>query len=531
MQKNIKKHFKNSQRFGFTGTPILRENAGSDHCTTARIFNKALHKYLIQNAINDNNVLKFSIYYHDLMISKAKTDVKVEAIDTTEVMESDKRLREIAQYVIDNHNIKTHNKEFNAIFAVKSIKVLTKYYKIFKDLDHDLKIATIFSFDPNEDIEEDKHSMDKLDDYIEDYNEMFGTNFSTSTIGAYYKDISKNVKEKKIDILLVVNMFLTGFDSKYLNTLYIDKDLRYHGLLQAYSRTNRIFNERKSHGNIVCFRNLKEPTDEALRLFGNENAPELVLLKPYVNYVEEFNDILLQLFEIAPEVSSVDNFPSETEKKEFVLVFRRLLRLLNLLKTYSNFSYEDLGITEDKFVDYQTKYLDLYDEVKNIDSPEKVSVIDDIDFEIELVRRDLVDAAYILNLLKDLDVTSSTFIKEKEFILDQVRKTYELKSKIGLIEKFIDENVPEIQDKDDFEDIFEDFINKEKLDAIDKLILEERLNRDIACDVIAQYEFSDKIRNDLIKESFTEELGFLKKIEKVQRVAEKIVDLVDSFAL
>lgn len=529
MHKNITEYFTNLQYFGFTGTPIFAVNANNKR-TTADIFGKLLHKYLIQNAINDNNVLGFSVEYFKLYENKSETDIQVEAIDTNEILESPKRLRTIAQYIVDNHKKKTYDKEFNAIFAVSSIPVLTQYYEIFKEIDHDLKIATIFSFGANEDIEENEHSRDKLERYISDYNEMFGTNFSTDTFGEYYKDVSRRSKDRKIDILLVVNMFLTGFDSKYLNTLYVDKNLRYHGLLQAYSRTNRILNEKKKHGNILCFRNLKDETDESIRLYSDENAPENVLMKSYWEYVNDFKAVLPKLFEIAPEVSDVNDLPSENEKKEFVQIFRELLRVLARLKTFTDFEYDHLDITQQKIEDYQSKYLDLYNEIKQMDSPEKVSVLDDIDFEIELVRKDDINAAYILKLLKELDIRSPTFDKDKEFILNTMDKSYELKSKISLIEKFIEENIPKIQDKNKFENHFEDYIHKEKEEAINNLIQDEKLDEKVAKDIIAQYEFSEKIRNDLIKNSITERLGFIDKRTKVQKIKDKIVELVDRFS-
>lgn len=532
MHKDIKEYFTNLQYFGFTGTPIFAENANNER-TTADIFGKLLHKYLIQNAINDNNVLGFSVEYFKLYENKSDKDLQVEDIDTKEVLESNERLKVIAQYIVDNHDRKTYNKEFNSIFAVNGRPVLHKYYEIFKELDSDLKIATIFSFGANEDpedIDDDEHSRDKLERYISDYNRIFDTNFSTDTFDKYYKDISKKSKERKIDILLVVNMFLTGFDSKYLNTLYVDKNLKHHGLLQAYSRTNRVLNEKKKHGNILCFRNLKDETDEAIRLYSNENAPDTVLMKSYWEYVSDFKFVLPILFKITPEVNDVDDLPSEDEKKEFIQIFRELLRILVRLKTFTDFNFDHLDITKQMFEDYQSKYLDLYNDIKQVDGPEKVSVLDDIDFEIELVRRDDINAAYILRLLKDLDIKKRSFNKDKEFILKEMDKSYELKSKISLIEKFIDENIPKIQDKDKFECYFENYINKEKENAISNLIQAEKLDESVAKDIIAQYEFSEKIRNDLIKDSITERLGFIEKRSKVQFIKAKIVELVDKYS-
>jgi type I restriction enzyme R subunit len=325
--KRIREFFKNIQLFGFTGTPIFSENAVRNEFgkrTTKELFGDCLHKYVITDAIKDENVLKFSVEYvgrYKKKESATEIDIEVEGIDTQELMESPLRLEKIADYILANHNRKTHNREFTAMFCVSSIDSLIRYYDIFQkkkeEGKHNLKIATIFSYVANEDdadangfipdelsVSEEpkvlyglnKHSREKLDDYIEHYNKMFGTNFSTKDSESfynYYKDISKKVKERKVDILLVVNMYLTGFDSPPLNTLYVDKNLKYHGLIQAYSRTNRILNEQKSQGNIVVFRNLKNATDEAITLFSNKDAIDVIIMKPYEDYVKKFNTPLL----------------------------------------------------------------------------------------------------------------------------------------------------------------------------------------------------------------------------------------------
>jgi type I restriction enzyme R subunit len=295
----ITKFFTKNQMIGFTGTPIFAENASNNALgkrTTKELFDDALHKYVITDAINDDNVLKFSIEYvgryKEKEGSQTYKDIEVEAIDTKELLESEKRIEEIVDYIIANHDRKTHSKDFTAMMCVSSVPMLIKYYELFKSKKHNLKIATIFSYSANEEDQDatgeinldesdgahvdeehiNKHSREKLDEFIEDYNGIFGCKYSTKDSQSfynYYNDISKRVKQKEIDILLVVNMFLTGFDSKTLNTLYVDKNLKYHGLIQAFSRTNRILNEQKSQGNIICFRNLKKHTDDAIALFSN----------------------------------------------------------------------------------------------------------------------------------------------------------------------------------------------------------------------------------------------------------------------
>lgn len=529
MHKKITQFFTNLQYFGFTGTPIFAVNSNNNR-TTRDIFGDKLHTYVIKDAIKDQNVLGFCVEYLGTYKNKATIDIEVEDIDRKEVMEAEARLEKIVDFIIANHTRKTYKQEFNSIFAVSSVNVLKKYYDLFKSKDHNLKIATIFSYDDNEEIQGDKHSRDKLDEYIADYNGMFGTNYSTETFDQYYVDVAKRSKDKQIDILLVVNMFLTGFDNKFLNTLYVDKNLKYHTLVQAYSRTNRILNEKKKQGNIVCFRNLKKFTDDAIRLYSDEDAADIVLIKPYEEYVKDFNKVVVNLMDLTPDVYDVDNLPSEVEKKQFVQIFRELLRIITRLYIFTEFDFQDLDIEEQTFEDFKSKYLDIYEETIKPESRDKTSVLDDIDFEIELIRRDDINVSYILTLLKELDYTSPSFEKDKQFILDSMEKSHELRSKMELIERFINESIPEIGNKETIEGEFEDFIEKEKNMAVGELIEDEQLKEMVAQGIIAEYEFSGKIRNDLIKESFTEKMGLKERRSKVQAIRDKIVNLVEKFS-
>ncbi|NYB26461.1 MAG: type I restriction endonuclease subunit R [Methanobacteriaceae archaeon] len=525
MHQKITSFFTNLQYFGFTGTPIFEVNAQGNK-TTRDLFGERLHSYLIQHAIRDENVLGFSVEYLGKYHNKTTLDIEVEAIDTREVLESEKRLEKIVDYIIANHNRKTYNREFNAIFAISSVDVLTKYYEIFKNKQHDLKIAAIFTYDANEEMKDNEHSRDKLERYISDYNTIFGTNFTTETFDQYYVDVSKRTKDKQIDLLLVVNMFLTGFDSKYLNTLYLDKNVQYHGLLQAYSRTNRVLNEKKNFGNIVCFRNLKKATDDSIRLYSDENPSETVLVRSYLEYVERFNHILGEFRKITTEVSDIDDLPDEEEIKKFVQIFRELLRIMNKLSVFTEFTFEDVDILEQEFEDYKSKYLDIHEGAQ---SPEKESILDDIDFEVELIRRDDINVVYILTLLKELDHKSKSFNKDKDFILNTMQKTRELRSKIDLIEKFIDQNIPQIENRNKIEENFEIFIDQEKTNAIKKLFEEEKLKPDITKEIIAEYEFSGKMRNDVIKKSFQEKMGLKERRSKLEMIKNKIMTLVDKF--
>ena len=405
--KEITEFFSNVQLFGFTGTPIFADNASKNEWgkrTTADLFDECLHKYVITDAIRDENVLKFAVEYIGRFKHTGKTfvDIEVEDIDTEEAMSDSRRLEKIADYIIGHHGQKTHNKDYSAIFAVNSIKTLINYYDIFKRKklagEHDLRIATIFTYGANEEdadatgelpaddlpmaaepmelFGKSAHTREKLDEYIGDYNAMFGTSFSTrdsKSFQDYYKDLSKKLKnrEKKnfndkdrIDLVLVVSMMLTGFDAKKVNTLYVDKNLKYHGLIQAYSRTNRILGEVKSQGNIVCFRNLKERTDEAITLFSNKDAKEEIFTPPYEDFVEQFNKAYIDLITHTPTVKSVDSLQSEEDELKFIQNFRALMRIYNVLKVMVEFDWDDLAMEEQTFEDYKSKYLDLYDKVR-----------------------------------------------------------------------------------------------------------------------------------------------------------------------
>ena len=531
MHRDITGFFTNINYYGFTGTPIFVENANNNR-TTSDLFGKRLHSYLIKDAISDHNVLGFCVDYVGTYKSRVKTDIEVEAIDTKELMESDDRLSKITDYIVNYHNAKTYSREFTSIFAVSSIHVLNKYYKLFKEKNPNLRIAAIYSYGANDELDEGKHNRDFLEEQISDYNKMFGTSFTTNTFNQYYVDVSKKSKQKKIDILLVVNMFLTGFDNKFLNTLYLDKNLKYHGLIQAFSRTNRIYNEKKMHGNVVSFRNIKKRTDQAVALFSDEDSGGFIVTLPYDGYVSEFNKGLLSLFKLVPDVNGVDLLKDENDIKQFVLIFRNLLRILNRITTFAEFSYGDLNISEQKMNDFKSKYLDIYERYRTFNDAEKVSILDDVDFEIELMRRDNINVSYIINLLKDLDPTKpEEFNKDVKFIQDLLSTSHELKSKAELIDRFISENIVESGGNLNIDEELPEFFEKEKQKEITQLVKDEHLSEDKARDVIEEYEYSGKFYNDTIKDSFEEDLGFLSRRKKVNLLKEKIVNLVDKFAL
>lgn len=562
----IKAFFKNHQMFGFTGTPILAENAIINELgkrTTTELFGDPLHKYVITDAIKDENVLKFAVEYvgkYKQKESATEIDIEVEDIDRKELMESPKRLEKIVDYIIANHDRKTHNREFTGLFCVGSTDMLVDYYDILqrKKVEglHNLKIATIFSYVANEEdadangyipeevsvVEEtpalygfNDHKRDKLENYIGHYNEMFGSNFTTKDSQSfynYYNDISKKVKERKIDILLVVNMFLTGFDSPTLNTLYVDKNLKYHGLIQAYSRTNRIINEQKSQGNIVVFRNLKKATDQAITLFSNKEAIDVIIMQPYEDYAEKFNEAYIALLKITPTVNSVNNLISEEDELEFIKAFRELMRLKNTMSTFANFDWEDLAMPEQLFENYKSKYLDLHDKVKTDNRKEKVSILEDVDFELELIHRDEINVTYILKLLADLKDAKITDqeTKQKE-VVDLLIGESNLRSKRELIEKFIIDNLPEIEDSDNIPQEFEKFWTLEQQKAFDVFVKEENLSSEKTQKLIERYLYAERepLTDELLDLIEDNKPSVLKRKSIGDRILNKVINFVDTF--
>jgi type I restriction enzyme R subunit len=524
----IKEFFNNIQLFGFTGTPIFADNSVKNELgrrTTKELFGDCLHKYVITDAIKDENVLKFSVEYVGRYKQKedrnTNLDIEVEDIDTKELMEHPTRLEKIVDYILAHHDRKTHSRNFTGMFCVSSVETLIKYYEIFKKKresgQHSLKIATIFSYSANENdadangflpdelsvVEEPRalyglqgHSREKLDEFINDYNQLYDTKFSTKDSESFYKyynDVSKNVKNRKIDILLVVNMFLTGFDSPTLNTLYVDKNLKYHGLIQAYSRTNRVLNEMKSQGNIVVFRNLKDVTDQAITLFSNKDAIDVIIMKPYEDYAVKFNEAYQKLLALVPSVDSVNELRTEDEELEFIKAFRELMRIRNTMTAFADFSWSDLEMEEQEFEDYKSKYLDLHDKVRTEHEKDKVSILEDVDFELELLHRDEINVAYILQLLMKLKTDSKKdAVKTEADILNLLSGEADLRSKRELIERFIKENLPIIEDSETIPQEFDKFWNEEQVKAFNKIVSEENLSPEKTERLIENYLFSEQ---------------------------------------
>ena len=512
MHKAIAKAFKNYHLFGLTGTPIFAVNAGAgknpDLRTTQQAFGDKLHTYTIVDAINDGNVLPFRIDY--VGAAREKEDIKdaqVRAIDIEKAMGAPERIREIVSYTLEHFDQKTKRNSFyslkgqrvagfNSIFAVSSIPMAMKYYVEFKrqleETKRDLTIATIYSYaangeDPEDGLLEEGFETDGLDqsarDFLEaaiqDYNRAFSTNFDTSSdkFQNYYKDLSMRVKNREVDILIVVNMFLTGFDATTLNTLWVDKNLKMHGLIQAYSRTNRILNSVKTFGNIVCFRNLQKATDEAIALFGDREASGIVLLKDYDSYyfgydegeksVPGYTDLIDELTEKFPLGQPI---MGEENQKDFIRLYGKILRLKNILSTFDRFSGNEL-LSDRQFQDYQSVYLDLYQEYRPKNDGDKENINDDIEFEMELIRQVEINIDYILMLVAQYHQSNC---EDKEVLgaIDRaIDSSIQLRSKKELIHGFINTiNAETVVERD-----WQNFVHEQKEKDLDEIISAERL--------------------------------------------------------
>lgn len=504
--------FGNRQMFGFTGTPIFDANVVKTkygNKTTEDLFGEALHKYVITDAIRDRNVLRFSIEYRDLIKPKEMvtlddgSQVPAQALTDEQMLqkaflESPSRVGGIVDDILLLHPVKTYEREYTGMFCVSSVDLLQSYYQTFASEKsqgkHDLRIATIFSCAPGEPeefsglAEQDLPDMDSrnidqsrmafLKNCVADYNAMFATSYDPSdnkSFYEYYQDLARRVKRREVDILLVVNMFLTGFDSPPLNTLYVDKNLRHHGLIQAFSRTNRIYDAKKSHGNIVCYRRLKSATDEALAIFANRDATAsvqdvigTVIMQPYPDLVEIFRQEVVKLRDIASSPDSVDDLFKEEDQYDFLAKFRDVMRLQNTLKTFNEFRTDietgRLGIDEQELLDYQSKYLDKKEDIEaaareerrrrrlqggvEVDPPgeteKDIPYLLDFDFAIDLIKRDEVTVSYILALIEQLGNQKGPkqYDQLREMILNVLQSDPDLRHKQRLFTDFIDTQLP-----------------------------------------------------------------------------------------
>ena len=556
--KKIMKFFDNARIFGFTGTPIFTENAVDGH-TTKEIFGNCLHKYLIKDAIADENVLGFLVeYYHG-----------------NEVVDNDNqaRMEEIAKFILNNFNKSTFDREFDALFAVQSVPMLIRYYKIFKSLNPKIRIGAVFTYAANSSQDDDQTGMgtgqytsqsvgeaDELQAIMDDYNKMFGTAFTTENFRAYYDDINLRMKKKKtdmkpLDLCLVVGMFLTGFDSKKLNTLYVDKNMEYHGLLQAFSRTNRVLNEKKRFGKIVCFRDLKSNVDTSIRLFSNSDNPEDIVRPPFEEVKQEYRTLATEFLQKYPTPGSIDFLQSENDKKNFVLAFRDIIRKHAEIQIYEDYSEDadDLGLTEQQFNDYKSKYLDIT--VGFINPPVTPPVVaedpvpygsnqglEDIDFCLELLHSDIINVAYILELIADLDPYSDDYSAKRQHIIDTMIKDAGMRGKAKLIDGFIKKNVDE--DKENFmtgrnkadgtnelEERLNQYIVSERNKAICDLADEEQISSEVLNLYIKEYDYLQKEQPEIIQKALREKhLGLIKTRKALTRILDRLRCIIRTFS-
>ncbi len=509
MHGEITRVFRRYHLFGFTGTPIFADNAGSHgnplRRTTEHAFGDQLHTYTIVDAINDKNVLPFRVdYINTIRMGSSIEDKKVSAIDTERALLAPERIKKVVSYIREHFDQKTrraasyrhdgkHLAGFNSLFATASIDAAKRYYTEFAEQEkmlpsaRRLKVGLIYSFTANEEEADgllseeefeteglDQSSRDFLDGAIRDYNTLFGTSFDTSAdkFQNYYKDLSQRLKNRELDMVIVVNMFLTGFDATTLNTLWVDKNLRAHGLIQAYSRTNRILNSVKTYGNIISFRDLEQKTNDALALFGNKDAKGIVLLKPYAEYDREYRQRIENLVETFPLGEAIIG---EAAQKAFIKLFGSILRLMNILTAFDDFAGNEI-LSERDFQDYQSVYLNLYAEFRSTSEAEKESINDDVVFEIELIKQVEINVDYILMLVeKYLKKKGSGEDKEIRATIERaINASPSLRNKKDLIEQFVDA----VSTKAKVDAQWQSFVAVKKAEELDRIIADEGLNAD-----------------------------------------------------
>lgn len=549
MHRIIRQHFGNAQYFGFTGTPRFEENASQDGRATADIFGECLHHYLIKDAIRDGNVLGFSVEYMNTFdrSEKITEDGYVNKINEAEIWMADERVQKVAEHIIANHNKKTRDQMYTGMLTVQSIPMAIQYYRVFQKLKkqgvHNFNVTTIFSYQDNEAIDDtmdEQTRRDILEGIIQTYNETFDKNFSTDTFDGYFNDVSNRVKkglpDQKLDILIVVDMFLTGFDSKKLNTLYVDRNLQHHTLIQAYSRTNRVEEPTKPYGNIVAYRNLKEKTDEAIELFSKTDNTDTVLSLSFQAYLTKFKQALIELFELAETPQAVDQLEREEDQRDFVIAYRELAKHMQKLKTFDEFAFdkETLGIDEQTYEDYKGKYLDIYDKVMRPDKEtgEGESILDNIDFNIEILRNDLINVQYILDLLNQIDL-SDTEQQEKD--IKEIRKVLDkadddqLRLKSDLIRTFLDKVVPNLNEGDSIDDAYYNYESKVKVGELEQFSEETDYPLELLKSLVKEFEFSGHLNNNLIEEGVSG--GLLIRTKKIKRVKSFIKDIVKKYSV
>ena len=584
--RRIRAFFPSAQMFGFTGTPIFADNAVGMR-TTRDLFDECLHRYVVTDAIRDENVLRFSVEYlgpqrpeieasGDEEQDRRRREQRDRLLTSAEFYDRPERIAAVTDWIVENHDRKTRSRQFGAIMAVSSVDALIAYYAAFEAARHagrhDLKVSTIFTYAANEDDPEADGLIpdtrfpegapspdqipkrDALAGFVKDYNARFGANETVADgrgFYAYYKALAKRMKDRDrtpfdpaqgVDILLVVNMFLTGFDAKTVNTLYVDKNLRYHGLIQAFSRTNRVLGAEKSHGNIVCFRDLKERTDEAIALFADRNAREVVLMGTYEEHLARFSAALVTLKAIVATPDDVDGLPDEESKAAFVRAFRDLIRIRNVLASFSEFEPAALPIAPQEFEDYKSKYLDL---AQGMTGPGEggegegpaPSPLEGIDFELELIRRDEINVAYILSLLASLNEVadgggagSARAATQRRRIFEILAAEPSLRNKRDLVERFIDQRMPMLGPDDDVRAAFANFWNIERAEAYAHLSARENLDPAGVEKLVRSIVFTGKRPlADAVVETMRQKPGILARRSAIERIVAGIEAIIATF--
>ena len=577
MHSAIENHFVKANYVGFTGTPIFKENIGNNIRTTADIFgvpnddkkgtpeSKAcIHKYMIKEAIADGNVLPFSVEYmrnfqikgyDDKRIDKDQLDdaeyCKRHNIDISGLYHDIDRIHSVADDIMEHLDRHTHPEGqdiYTAIFAIDKIKYLMDYYKYMKshpkaynkETNPDgYKIAAIFTYQPNEDLEDDgadEYSADYLQECMNDYNSMFATDYDISKFDAYRKDISKRLKQKdlpQVDLLLVVNMFLTGFDSKATNTLILDKDLAWHSLVQAYSRTNRVDKKTKLFGQIITYRNIKKAQDAALKLFSGDGNPDDFLLQSYEFYTSQYRSETDAIYEIAATPEDAGYLQSEDEQRKFIIAFRQLAKTLNTLKTFSKFDWKDLDIfmDEETYMAYKSWYLEYYERQKK--DPVSNPVLVDVDFEIELVRTDRINVVYILNLLKDINRTDKEEMEKSiDLIMREIDRSdnEKLRYKRDIMKAFIKERFFELDPDADIVNAYLEY-EKESMQArVEEFAAENNLDESLIMGMITEYftnprNLTDEVVRQKLKDKGLGLLALKKALVKITVFVKEMYDL------
>jgi type I restriction enzyme R subunit len=559
MRKNVNHWFKNAQHFGFTGTPIFGENVGKDGRTTADLYDVLLHQYLIKDAIRDGNVLGFSVQYINTIQGKGfqNDDEQVRGIDKQEVFSSPQRLALIAGHILRNHTRISKKRHYNAILTVPDTRTALAYYDIFKKLNAELapeqrqKVTTIFTWAANEVDNEDHQKQDDvtsrqgLDQVATDYNTMYHTDFSTDQFKDFFADVSKRMKDhndqtpsENIDILIVVNMFLTGFDSKRLSTLYVDRKLQWHTLIQAFSRTNRIESKQKPFGNIVAYRNIKKKTDDAVKLY-SAGSTKAFFAPTYQELKDQFEAAIATLKTLTPTVQDVDQLYNQGDEalKEFVEDFRALMRVHNKIRVYDDFEWDQFEgeFTNQDLEDFQGKYYTAYDHLKAEPDGEVGSVLDDIDFEIELLQTDTINVQYIVGLIKAINLDSA---ENRKADVDKIRRLLtnadndQLKSKVDLLTKFLDEEVPHLQKGADLGNALNAFMEESRKAAIEGFSKSNALPEDFVNEQIDEYNFYGHANDREIMDQLSENgLKFKQKREVKQLITAFVAEAISDYTL